>query len=327
MKIKHSIILLTLAGVSSLWLQAETITYQTDVVIEGDMLIRSNLVVGLVSGDGSGLTNLNSDDVHPLIGNITNSYVVVDGTLSNGVYSFDFMYSEHPSYSCLAYHAYWLLSVSGVNYTNSSHAYLPPYDGWMNNGTNVDVTVEWFSGQAARKLDKTGGVISGDLLIEGVLSGDGSGLINITPTQVGLGNVDNTPDMEKPVSYYQADVIALKQNASTAATDEELALVEDALLAQIEGIRTDFAGLNDHVGDINNPHLVTADQVGLANVDNTGDADKPVSTAQQVALDGKLDVAGGTISGDLTVQGALVASYIPPQGDLLMGSYTNGLPQ
>jgi len=29
----------------------------------------------------------------------------------------------------------------------------------------------------------------------------------------------------------------------------------------------------------------------------------------------------------LAVQGAFVASYIPPQGDLLMGSYTNGLPQ
>ncbi len=30
---------------------------------------------------------------------------------------------------------------------------------------------------------------------------------------------------------------------------------------------------------------------------------------------------------NVTVQGALIAFYIPPQGDLSMGSFTNGLPQ
>jgi len=38
--------------------------------------------------------------------------------------------------------------------------------------------------------------------------------------------------------------------------------------------------------------LVKAD-VGLGNVDNTSDADKPVSTAQQTALDGKINVTNG----------------------------------
>ena len=38
-----------------------------------------------------------------------------------------------------------------------------------------------------------------------------------------------------------------------------------------------------------NPHSVTKSQVGLGNVDNTSDADKPVSTAQQTALDLKYD--------------------------------------
>ena len=40
-----------------------------------------------------------------------------------------------------------------------------------------------------------------------------------------------------------------------------------------------------------NPHNVTATQVGLGNVDNTSDADKPVSTAQQAALDLKYDAS------------------------------------
>lgn len=43
--------------------------------------------------------------------------------------------------------------------------------------------------------------------------------------------------------------------------------------------------------------------LGINNVNNTSDANKPVSTAQQTALDLKLDKTGGTISNTLTVQG------------------------
>jgi hypothetical protein len=41
--------------------------------------------------------------------------------------------------------------------------------------------------------------------------------------------------------------------------------------------------------------------LGLGNVDNTSDANKPVSTAQQTALDAKLALAGGTMSGELNL--------------------------
>lgn len=44
---------------------------------------------------------------------------------------------------------------------------------------------------------------------------------------------------------------------------------------------------------------VAPGDIGLGNVDDTSDMDKPVSTAQQEALDGKLDKAGGTVSGSL----------------------------
>jgi len=44
---------------------------------------------------------------------------------------------------------------------------------------------------------------------------------------------------------------------------------------------------------------ITASMVGLSNVDNTSDADKPVSTAQQTALNAKLSLAGGTMTGSL----------------------------
>lgn len=44
-----------------------------------------------------------------------------------------------------------------------------------------------------------------------------------------------------------------------------------------------------HKDLINNPHSVDADDVGLGNVDNTSDLDKPVSTATQAALDVKVN--------------------------------------
>lgn len=52
---------------------------------------------------------------------------------------------------------------------------------------------------------------------------------------------------------------------------------------------TDFTALYnllmDHINNTSNPHQVTKQQIGLGNVNNTADADKPVSTAQLAALD------------------------------------------
>ena len=47
--------------------------------------------------------------------------------------------------------------------------------------------------------------------------------------------------------------------------------------------------IDNHKLDKNNPHNVTAEQVGLNNVDNTADLDKPISTAVQTALNDKVD--------------------------------------
>lgn len=55
------------------------------------------------------------------------------------------------------------------------------------------------------------------------------------------------------------------------------------------------AAIADHVADTDNPHQTTKEQVGLGNVDNTSDADKPISTAMQAALADKItleDVLG-----------------------------------
>ena len=49
------------------------------------------------------------------------------------------------------------------------------------------------------------------------------------------------------------------------------------------------AALSSHELDSNNPHDVTKIQIGLSNVDNTSDLDKPISTLTQTALNLKAD--------------------------------------
>lgn len=62
----------------------------------------------------------------------------------------------------------------------------------------------------------------------------------------------------------------------------------------LDEIETD---LTTHIANKNNPHEVTKAQVGLGNCDNTSDLDKPISTATQTALDGKVNDTGDTLTG------------------------------
>lgn len=50
---------------------------------------------------------------------------------------------------------------------------------------------------------------------------------------------------------------------------------------KVNGVRQE---LNAHTKNLSNPHQVTKGQVGLGNVDNTADADKPVSNSTQAAI-------------------------------------------
>jgi hypothetical protein len=68
---------------------------------------------------------------------------------------------------------------------------------------------------------------------------------SVTKTQVGLGNVNNTSDANKPVSTAQATAIADAKAAGTAAQ----------------------TSINSHAGRRDNPHVVTRAQLGLATTD------------------------------------------------------------
>jgi hypothetical protein len=107
----------------------------------------------------------------------------------------------------------------------------------------------------------------------------------LTKSSVGLSNVDNTSDANKPVSTATQTALDAKLASATAAT----------VYAPIES--PTFTGT---VAGVTKAH------VGLGNVNNTSDANKPVSTATQTALDAKASLAGATFTGDVEVDGSLV---------------------
>ena len=90
----------------------------------------------------------------------------------------------------------------------------------------------------------------------------------VTKQQVGLGDVDNTSDAGKPVSIAALAALALKANTAVLGTAAMNATSDFATAAQ--GILADTA-------------VQPAALSGLGNVDNTSDANKPVSTAQAIA--------------------------------------------
>lgn len=92
-------------------------------------------------------------------------------------------------------------------------------------------------------------------------------------TAVGLSDVDNTSDADKPLSIAAISALAGKEPVIAAGT------VSDYL----RGDKT--WGVLDKAA------------VGLANVDNTSDANKPISTAQQAALNLKAPLASPSFTG------------------------------
>jgi hypothetical protein len=83
----------------------------------------------------------------------------------------------------------------------------------------------------------------------------------IDATMVGLDAVNNTADLDKPVSTAAATQLASKAPLASPT------FTGTVTVSTISG--------------------VTKSMVGLGNVDNTSDANKPISTATQTALDAK----------------------------------------
>lgn len=76
----------------------------------------------------------------------------------------------------------------------------------------------------------------------------------------------------------------------------------------------------DHSQTTGNPHGLTKTDLGLENVDNTSDLNKPISTATQTVLNDKVDVVGDTMTGNLTVPNITVATSYTTTGNEPVGT-------
>lgn len=118
------------------------------------------------------------------------------------------------------------------------------------------------------------------------------------PETIARGNMLLSNEVINPASIDPANLAQLLTEALGDArylrTTNNLSDVTNAATARSNIGAAADADLTAHTGSTSNPHSVTAAQVGLGNVDNTSDANKPVSTAQQAALDLKADATALT---------------------------------
>lgn len=101
---------------------------------------------------------------------------------------------------------------------------------------------------------------------------------------VGLGSVDNTSDLSKPISTAVATALSSKADTSHTHVAADIALLGGPRLL---GRSTSGAG---PAGELTFTDVRSF--LNISNVDNTSDAAKPVSTATQAALNLKLDTTG-----------------------------------
>lgn len=129
---------------------------------------------------------------------------------------------------------------------------------------------------------------------------------------------------------YNADtqqwIFEYELNNSSFTADQWAAINSGATSEAIAQININTGTISEHIADKNNPHEVTKAQVGLGNVDNTSDLNKPISTATQTALNAKQDTltAGTNISISGSTISATDTTYTGSDGITLTGTnFTN----
>ena len=152
---------------------------------------------------------------------------------------------------------------------------------WDANQKTLQVSVSFNNGASYTKVSdqkltytpyalfaETAGKLGSTLGIAG--GGTGATTAAGARANLGLGNVDNTADADKPISVATQAALNLKSNAADLALKAPLA--SPTFTGTVSGIDKSM--------------------VGLGSVDNTTDAAKPVSAATQAALDLKLNSNG-----------------------------------
>lgn len=188
-----------------------------------------------------------------------------------------------------------------------------------------------------------------------------TGNVTLVKGDVGLGNVDNTSDLAKPISTATQTALNAKltQQAvastvygingsntqvnigySNAATNSTLGLrttsgqlVATDPTAPAHLTTKNYVDAQDALkANIASPTFtgtvsgITKAMVGLGNADNTSDANKPVSTATQTALDGKENsfAKGSLVQGSNVTLSGTLANRLVGSGDITISANGGG---
>jgi len=146
-----------------------------------------------------------------------------------------------------------------------------------------------------------------------------TGDVILNKSDIGLSNVDNTSDADKPIS--NATQLALDAKQDTLVSSTNIKTINGESLLGSGNLTISGGSVNSVNGEVGDVVLDKAD-LGLSNVDNTSDADKPISTATQLALDDKYDIPTGTPLQYLKGDGTL-GDVIPKSRTLVSDVFNN----
>lgn len=104
-----------------------------------------------------------------------------------------------------------------------------------------------------------------------------------TKTAAGVMTAQDKTKLDNTVQGL-ANEITDRTNAINSLRTELKTYVDGLIADKGSDITALETKVNNHIANKSNPHTVTKAQVGLGNVNNTSDADKPVSTAQAAAI-------------------------------------------
>lgn len=108
-------------------------------------------------------------------------------------------------------------------------------------------------------------------------------ILAATKTTAGVMTAADKTNLDNTVQGL-ANEITNRTNAINALRTELKTYVDDLIADTGSDVTALETKVNNHIANKSNPHAVTKAQVGLGNVNNTSDANKPVSTAQATAI-------------------------------------------
>lgn len=185
--------------------------------------------------------------------------------------------------------------------------------GTLSLQTNLLVQGQIIVGSSEFAAQIISNAVTGSLIVEGVIRGDGSGLTQLSATNlVGTISTNQLPPEALLFSGGVATNVLWGQISGTLSAQVDLS---NALAGKLDATWTNTLELGTMAGAESNDYI----SVEQFTAETSNFADRSATT----------NIFSGELIAqtNLTVQGALTALYVPPQGDLLMGSFTNGLPQ